>query len=426
MESETPLDFVNLYLTDEFWNLLVTKTNRFVRQFLANDLPNTYTGLWTPVDVNDMKSFIAIIILMGLNHKPSLPMYWSVDDFLYTPIFSQIMTRNRFYLILRFLHFNDNEDPLHDINYENRDRLHKLRPLINLFQNRCRTVYNPGKHLSVDESLVLFKGRLKFRQYIKTKRARFGIKLYELCTSDGITLDLLVYCGKGMFSNDAPNSDMPTTERIPSVLMSRHLGKGRILYTDNYYTSPTLALYFLQNNTHLVGTIRSNRYNFPKDLIPIPLEKAKASFYCQEEDPQKPNEEVYPMLAIKYRANKDKAGGKQKIIFMLSTCHQPIMERAKPNSDVLKPIAIKSYNQHMGGVDRVDQQLHSLLGLRKTYKWYRKLAFRLVLQMILNAYKIYVQRNNSSISFIDYVLDVVKMLVSNTENIPDTIRRARK
>ena len=99
------------------------------------------------------------------------------------------------------------------------------------------------------------------------------------------------------------------------------------------------------------------------------------------------------------------------------------MERVKPNSDVLKPIAIKSCNQHMGGVDRVDQQLHSLLVLRKTYKWYRKLAFRLNLQIIFNVYKIYVQRTNSSISFIDYVLDVVKMLASNTENVPDNIRR---
>ena len=96
---------------------------------------------------------------------------------------------------------------------------------------------------------MLFKGRLKFRQYIKTKRACFGIKLYELCTSDGMTLDFLVYCGKGMFSNDAPNSDMPATGRIPSVLMSHHLGKGHIPCTNNYYTSPTLASYFLEKNT---------------------------------------------------------------------------------------------------------------------------------------------------------------------------------
>ena len=56
--------------------------------------------------------------------------------------------------------------------------------------------------MSVGKSLVLFKGRLHFRQYIKTKRARFGIKLYELTTSDGITLDALVYCGAAMFDDN--------------------------------------------------------------------------------------------------------------------------------------------------------------------------------------------------------------------------------
>ena len=118
----------------------------------------------------------------------------------------------------------------------------------------------------MDESLVLFKGRLKFCQYIKTKCARFGIKRYELTTSDGITLDFLVYCGKGMFHNDDQHSNMPSTERIPSVLMGPYLGKGHVLFTDNWYTSPTLASFFLSNQTHLCGTVRKNRKHFPKEL----------------------------------------------------------------------------------------------------------------------------------------------------------------
>ena len=81
-----------------------------------------------------------------------------------------------------------------------------------------------GNELSVDQSLVLFKGRVKFRQYIKTKRARFGIKLYALTTSDVLTLDFLVYCGKGMFYNDKHNSTS-STERIPTVLMG-HTWEG--------------------------------------------------------------------------------------------------------------------------------------------------------------------------------------------------------
>lgn len=59
------------------------------------------------------------------------------------------------------------------------------------------------------------------------------MKLYEL-TSEGITLDFLTYCGKGMFADDDPNSGMPSTERIPSVLMESYFGKGHVLYTDNF------------------------------------------------------------------------------------------------------------------------------------------------------------------------------------------------
>ena len=50
-----------------------------------------------------------------------------------------------------------------------------------------RKVYQPSKQLSVDESLILFKGCLHFKQYIKTKRSRFGIKLHELATLYKIT-----------------------------------------------------------------------------------------------------------------------------------------------------------------------------------------------------------------------------------------------
>ena len=66
-----------------------------------------------------------------------------------------------------------------------------------------------------------------------------------------------------MFHNEDPNSDMPTTERIPSVLMAPYLGKGHMLYTDNWYTSPTLATFLLSNKTYLCATVKSNGKHFP-------------------------------------------------------------------------------------------------------------------------------------------------------------------
>lgn len=39
--------------------------------------------------------------------------------------------------------------------------------------------FTPFQKLVIDESLVLFRGRLLFRQYIKSKAHRFGIKLFD-------------------------------------------------------------------------------------------------------------------------------------------------------------------------------------------------------------------------------------------------------
>ena len=69
---------------------------------------------------------------MGIIYKPSIPLYWSTDELFSTPIFSQLMTQNKFQLIEIFLHFNNNLDPLYDPLDENRDRLHKVCPILDI------------------------------------------------------------------------------------------------------------------------------------------------------------------------------------------------------------------------------------------------------------------------------------------------------
>ena len=145
----------------------------------------------------------------------------------------------------------------------------KVRPLIDLLHARCKTVYTPGQNVSVDESLILFNRRLKLKQFIKTKRARFGIKLYELTTSDGITLDFLIYCDCRMFDNDDENEEMPVTEIISVALMQPYLDSGRVLFTDTFYTSPSLAKYRKDHNTFLCGTIKTSRKFYCSELVHV-------------------------------------------------------------------------------------------------------------------------------------------------------------
>ena len=68
-------------------------------------------------------------MLMGIVYKPTIHMYWSIDEIYSTPIFSDVMSRNRFTLIIKFLHFNDNLDPQD----ENCHRLHKNPSIIRHF-----------------------------------------------------------------------------------------------------------------------------------------------------------------------------------------------------------------------------------------------------------------------------------------------------
>ena len=119
------LDFVQLYLTNELFEL-VTETNRFSEQYLTAvdgaTQGNSYVRKWGKVTVPEMEKFIGIVFLMGIIYKPAIPMYWSSDELYSTPIFSELISRNRFQLILKFLHFNNNLDPTYDIQDENRDR----------------------------------------------------------------------------------------------------------------------------------------------------------------------------------------------------------------------------------------------------------------------------------------------------------------
>ena len=106
---------------------------------------------------------------------------------------------------------------------------------------------------------------------------------------------------------------------------------------------------------------------------------------------------------------------------MLTTCHQPTMlqvDAYHPEGHaVFKPETIKAYNHHMGGVDMVDQQLHNLRTLRKTYKWYRKLAIRLISQAILNAHKVYQRITGSEKSFLEFLHDTIALLVTQNPQI---------
>ncbi|XP_041420032.1 piggyBac transposable element-derived protein 4-like [Xenopus laevis] len=393
-----PIDYFQLFLTEAILQDMVLYTNLYAEQHLAqNPLPRyARAHAWHPTDVNEIKRFVGLTLAMGLVKAHSLESYWDTTTVLSIPVFSATMPRNRYQLLLRFLHFNNNATAVPP-NEPGHDRLHKLRPLIDSLSQRFGEVYTPSKNICIDESLLLFKGRIKFRQYIPSKRARYGIKFYKLCeSSSGYTSFFMIYEGKDS-QLDPPGCplDLTVSGKIVWELITPLLGRGYHLYVDNFYTSILLfrTLYCL--DTLACGTVNRNRKGLPRDLITKKL--SRGEIYALRND---------ELLAIQYRDTRN--------VFMLTTIHDAsvIAEQRVGRPPKNKPLCCKEYSKNMGGVDRTDQVQHYYNATRKTRAWYKKVGIYLIQVALRNSYVVYKAAvPGPKLSYYKYQLQIIPALL---------------
>lgn len=64
------------------------------------------------------------------------------------------------------------------------DRLALIREIFEEFFSKCKDLYVVSENVTIDEMLESFRGRCIFRQYIKNKPARYGIKIFALVDSN--------------------------------------------------------------------------------------------------------------------------------------------------------------------------------------------------------------------------------------------------
>jgi hypothetical protein len=92
--------------------------------------------------------------------------------------------------------------------------------------------YGPTEHLAVNEIIVLFKGRVVFKQYIPKKHKLFGIKIYKFCECKGYTYDTKVYLGK---DRTYATVTMTVTQVTVAGLTRRVEKAGHKFYMDDFF-----------------------------------------------------------------------------------------------------------------------------------------------------------------------------------------------
>lgn len=107
-----PVDFFLSYIKEDMLIVMVDETNRNAAQVLAKIRLNRSSRLrkWKPTNVDEMKKFLGLLLYMGLVPMPRLTDYWSRQVLYRNLIAPRVMGRNRFQLLMRFWHFNNNDN----------------------------------------------------------------------------------------------------------------------------------------------------------------------------------------------------------------------------------------------------------------------------------------------------------------------------
>lgn len=313
---------------------------------------------------------------MCLIVKPRMRDYWNLKDRLQrTPGFGEVMSRDKFFVCLSFLHFADNNtakargDPGYN-------PIHKIEPVLKILNEAFAHFYVCREFVSVDESLIGVKNRTNLMQYLPNKKHhRWGIKLWVLCESlTGYIREVVIYTGK----QNTRNSKLGQAYDVVMTLMQTILNKGYTVVVDNFFTSVRLAKDLLKKGTNLVGTLRKNRKEIPKEMKDLKLQPGQSRSWRTGE-----------LLSVAFKEKKSQ----KKPVLLLSTrntaCNITVTRASKKTAVV--PEVVDTYNHNMGGVDLADQKVYQYQDERRSYKWYKKVFQNLLHRVCLNAYILYTE-----------------------------------
>lgn len=364
--NSSPFSIFILFFEAVF-RILLLETNKYFQQYYENRNVPGPSVQPSNVKLEEMYRFIALIIQMGHDQRDAIKDYWRTEEQYYTPFYSNILSRDRFSHILRFLHFSDNNEAPNreDPNY---DRLWKIRKVFDTLNNKFSELYYPTEHIAVDEVIVLFKGRVIFRQYIPKKHKRFGIKIYKLNDTLGYTYDMQVYLGK---QKEMANENVSAIHGTVLQLTRRVEGVGHKLFMDNYFSSPILYDDLFERKINSCGTVRYNRRGIPQDIGPKNMKLKRGDIVTRVKG---------NLSVVRWRDKRD--------VYLLTNMHSPPLEGnfVDESRNAIKPQVVEDYNRHMGYVDKADRMANSYGIARRTWKWTKKLFFHLLDMTILNSY----------------------------------------
>lgn len=372
-----PVAHFKKFFSDEAFDLIVTQTNLYAEQ---QNIKN-----WQPVDTQEISAFLGILIIMGYHILPHIDLYWSSDPGFRVNEIAEVMPVKRFKKILEALHLNDNnqQPSREDVNF---DKLYKIRPLISLLSQSFENNAFNSSSQSIDESMILFKGRSSLKQYMPLKPIKRGYKVWCCCdSSTGYLYNYEIYTGKtGQGTEEGLGANV--VKKLSSKLAQENF-KSHVTF-DNFFCDFSLMQYLYEKNIYATGTVRRNRAILPNIIKNNTKRNGRNKSLKLKKG------------EFKWRTKQDVAfivWQDTKEVLLLTTAFHPKVEvttvqRTQKNGTreaVSCPMVVKEYTKRMGGVDRFDQVKGTYAVGRRSKRWWLRIFYFLVDASLTNSFILY-------------------------------------
>lgn len=376
-------------------DIIVRATNRKADRTFAKwneENPDENTRSWKHLTSKEFYSYIGVLITMGTHHSNSEhhSVLWRSDSY---PVYRATMSNDRFRSLCRFIRF-DNEATRAERLLT--DKAAAITDIWLMLNDNLASKYVASDCVTVDEQLFPYRGRTRFTQYIPSKPAKYGLKIFWVCdakTSYPITGQL--YTGKGP---GGPERDQG--QRVVRDLCYQFKGSGRNITMDNFFSALPLARLLLSWQLTMVGTLKQNKTYIPTEMKKSSTKTEFSSTFGFSDDGK--------VSLCSYVPKKN------RIVTLLSTMHTTI----NTDGPKCKPEAIIYYNSTKGGVDSMDKMLTHYTTKRRTLRWPQAMFYNIIDVAALATYIIYSKNNpftsKSSHSRRTFLQDLGKQLAMPT------------
>lgn len=292
-------------------------------------------------DEEEIRAYIAILYYMGSWKSAGVNTHdlWSNRNGI--NFYRCVMPRMRFMFLSTCLRFDEK------ITRDKEDKFSHIRKIWEIFISNCTQCYTPNRDCTVDEILLGFRGRCKFRMYIKSKPDKYGLKFFALNDANTSYLIYAVpYLGKIKLTDMLPDEKL-TEYYFRKTTVPIH-GTKRTVTCDNWFTSVPLLQRMKKElyQIKITGTIKKNKQEIPAEMKVSSKTPPDAKF-CHKDG----------MTLVTYTPKKN------KIVLVISSYKNTIEVENQ------KPVIVLHYNSTKGGTDCFDWLCHSHTVISRSNRW---------------------------------------------------------